>query len=142
MEGQRKDIDKVWYDAGMKICPRAIVVTVLCSCAAGQPSEAPPQPVLVESEPVRDPTAEPRVVENQPEQRDTPPQDLGDRDGDRVGDDKDLCPDDPEDADGFEDEDGCPDADNDRDGIPDVNDQCPNEPEVFDGRRDDDGCPD
>jgi len=34
-----------------------------------------------------------------------------DRDGDGVPNSADLCPDDPEDKDGFEDEDGCPDPD-------------------------------
>ena len=61
----------------------------------------------------------------------------GDRDGDGLKDDVDKCPDDPEDFDGFEDEDGCPDLDNDKDGIPDVLDKCPNEP----GPRENDGCP-
>ncbi|HRI54541.1 MAG TPA: DUF4398 domain-containing protein, partial [Pseudomonadota bacterium] len=37
---------------------------------------------------------------------------VGDRDGDGLLDDVDKCPDDPEDKDGFEDEDGCPDPDN------------------------------
>ena len=50
----------------------------------------------------------------------------GDRDGDGIVDAIDKCPDDPEDFDGFEDDDGCPDPDNDRDGIPDVQDKCPN----------------
>lgn len=66
----------------------------------------------------------------------------GDRDADGVADEADQCPDDPEDADGFEDEDGCPDPDNDRDGRPDVDDQCPSEPESDNGIADDDGCPD
>jgi OmpA-OmpF porin, OOP family len=66
----------------------------------------------------------------------------GDRDGDGIPDELDRCPDDPEDKDGFEDEDGCPDPDNDRDGILDVDDLCPNEPEDFDGFEDHDGCPD
>lgn len=66
----------------------------------------------------------------------------GDRDGDGIRDSKDRCPDDPEDFDGFEDSDGCPDLDNDKDGIPDAEDQCPNEPEDFDGFEDSDGCPD
>jgi OmpA-OmpF porin, OOP family len=66
---------------------------------------------------------------------------IGDRDGDGIKDDVDQCPDDPEDFDGFEDQDGCPDPDNDRDGIPDVDDQCPNEPEDKDGFEDEDGCP-
>ena len=66
----------------------------------------------------------------------------GDRDGDGVPDDVDKCPDEPEDRDGFEDDDGCPDPDNDGDGIPDVSDKCPNDPENFNGYQDDDGCPD
>src|SRR5215468_4639556 len=66
----------------------------------------------------------------------------GDRDGDGIPDELDKCPDDPEDFDGFQDEDGCPDPDNDRDGILDVDDLCPNEPEDFDGFEDHDGCPD
>jgi len=66
---------------------------------------------------------------------------IGDRDGDGLKDDVDKCPDDPEDFDGFEDEDGCPDPDNDRDGIPDVDDKCPNIPEDKDGYQDEDGCP-
>jgi outer membrane protein OmpA-like peptidoglycan-associated protein len=67
---------------------------------------------------------------------------MGDRDGDGIKDDVDKCPDDPEDWDGFEDEDGCPDPDNDKDGIPDELDACPNEPETFNGYKDEDGCPD
>jgi outer membrane protein OmpA-like peptidoglycan-associated protein len=65
-----------------------------------------------------------------------------DRDGDGIPDAVDACPDEPEDKDGFQDEDGCPDPDNDRDGIPDKDDQCPNEPEDKDGFQDQDGCPD
>jgi outer membrane protein OmpA-like peptidoglycan-associated protein len=65
-----------------------------------------------------------------------------DRDGDGVPDSIDRCPDDPEDHDGFQDEDGCPDLDNDGDGIQDVDDLCPNEPEDRDGFEDADGCPD
>ncbi len=65
----------------------------------------------------------------------------GDRDGDGIPDSVDACPDDPEDKDGFQDEDGCPDKDNDGDGIPDAQDKCPNEPEDKDGFQDADGCP-
>ncbi len=65
-----------------------------------------------------------------------------DRDGDGIPDDVDKCPNEPEDFDGFEDEDGCPDPDNDKDGIPDVVDKCPNEPETVNGVDDEDGCPD
>ncbi len=66
----------------------------------------------------------------------------GDRDGDGITDDVDKCPDQPEDKDGFQDADGCPDLDNDNDGIPDKDDKCPNEPEDKDGFQDADGCPD
>lgn len=65
----------------------------------------------------------------------------GDRDGDGILDNDDMCPDEPEDRDGFEDADGCPELDNDKDGILDPEDQCPNEPEPRDGNQDDDGCP-
>jgi outer membrane protein OmpA-like peptidoglycan-associated protein len=65
-----------------------------------------------------------------------------DRDGDGILDESDKCPDAPEDKDGFEDFDGCPDPDNDRDGIPDKQDACPRVREVFNGIEDEDGCPD
>ena len=48
---------------------------------------------------------------------------LVDTDGDGIPDIRDLCPTLPEDKDGFQDEDGCPDLDNDGDGIPDANDK-------------------
>jgi OmpA-OmpF porin, OOP family len=67
---------------------------------------------------------------------------MGDRDGDGIKDDVDKCPDDPEDYDGFEDEDGCPDPDNDQDKILDEVDNCPNDPETYNGYKDEDGCPD
>jgi outer membrane protein OmpA-like peptidoglycan-associated protein len=66
----------------------------------------------------------------------------GDKDGDGIPDDVDKCPTEPEDKDGFEDNDGCPDPDNDNDGIPDKLDKCPNDPEDKDGFEDTDGCPD
>ncbi len=94
-----------------------------------------------------------------------------DRDGDGIFDPSDHCVDQPEDFDGFQDEDGCPDPDNDNDGILDTadkcpneagpmqnlgcpildkdgdglnddKDKCPNEPEDKDGFEDEDGCPD
>jgi OmpA-OmpF porin, OOP family len=67
---------------------------------------------------------------------------VGDKDGDGILDNVDKCPTEPEDKDGFEDEDGCPDLDNDKDGIPDAKDKCPLEPEDKDGFQDEDGCPD
>ncbi len=61
---------------------------------------------------------------------------------DGISGDADKCPNDAEDKDGFQDEDGCPDADNDSDGIADAADKCPAEPEDKDNFQDDDGCPD
>ena len=73
--------------------------------------------------------------------KDKKPAAPGDSDGDGVTDDVDKCPDKPEDADGFEDEDGCPDDDNDGDGIADGADQCPDQAEDKNGVDDGDGCP-
>lgn len=63
-----------------------------------------------------------------------------DTDGDGIPDRLDKCPTDPEDFDGDQDEDGCPepDLDSDGDGIPDKNDGCKDQP----GPKDYDGCPD
>ncbi len=65
----------------------------------------------------------------------------GDTDGDGILDPYDKCPDQPEDRDGFQDNDGCPDPDNDGDGILDAEDKCPNDAEDKDGFQDYDGCP-
>jgi outer membrane protein OmpA-like peptidoglycan-associated protein len=65
-----------------------------------------------------------------------------DDDDDSVLNSKDKCPLDPEDYDGDQDADGCPEWDKDLDGIPDEKDQCPNDPEDKDGFEDADGCPD
>jgi len=72
------------------------------------------------------------------------PRPVAPRDTDRDGlvDSVDKCPTEPEDKDGFEDTDGCPELDNDGDGIVDATDRCPLEPEDKDGFQDDDGCPD
>ncbi|MCK5798693.1 MAG: OmpA family protein, partial [Deltaproteobacteria bacterium] len=68
--------------------------------------------------------------------------DMRDADHDGIYDSEDKCPNQPEDKDGFQDEDGCPDPDNDNDLIPDIRDKCPNQPEDKDGFQDEDGCPD
>ena len=65
-----------------------------------------------------------------------------DADEDGVADSNDKCPGELEDADGFEDDDGCPDLDHDHDGVPDTSDKCQGEPEVMNGVDDSDGCPD
>jgi thrombospondin type 3 repeat protein len=67
---------------------------------------------------------------------------MGDRDHDGIPDKRDQCPEQPEDFDGYQDEDGCPDLDNDGDGIPDTRDLAPDLPEDVDGFEDDDGRPD
>nr|HPH70376.1 porin family protein [Kofleriaceae bacterium] len=64
-----------------------------------------------------------------------------DPDSDGIKGDADKCPTEAEDKDGFQDEDGCPDADNDGDGVPDTADKCPGEAEDKDGFQDEDGCP-
>ncbi len=63
-----------------------------------------------------------------------------DVDLDGISDKLDACSREPEDFDGFEDEDGCPDPDNDDDGLSDLWDRCPDEPEDVDGYEDEDGC--
>ncbi len=66
-----------------------------------------------------------------------------DDDNDGIANDIDQCPEElPEDYDGFEDDDGCPEWDNDDDGVPDAQDQCATAQEDEDGFEDDDGCPD
>lgn len=60
-----------------------------------------------------------------------------DRDGDGINDDQDKCANEPEDKDGFQDQDGCPDLDNDGDGVPDERDDCPMDA----GAEDNKGCP-
>jgi OOP family OmpA-OmpF porin len=64
-----------------------------------------------------------------------------DRDGDGIPDDVDQCPDLPEDRDGIQDADGCPEDDADDDGIPDTVDACPLEKGVVDDDPKKNGCP-
>jgi outer membrane protein OmpA-like peptidoglycan-associated protein len=54
----------------------------------------------------------------------------------------DACPTLPEDFDGVEDDDGCPEGDEDDDGVLDYLDHCPYQDETINGFEDDDGCPD
>lgn len=65
-----------------------------------------------------------------------------DKDNDGMDDKFDLDPKHAEDFDGFQDDDGVPEADNDLDGIPDQFDKSPNEAEDIDGFCDDDSIPD
>ncbi len=79
-----------------------LVVEMACSGSVSNPA------------PLRSPVAEPRQQESDP-------------DGDGVNAESDLCPCVPEDVDGYEDDDGCPDDDNDFDGVFDACDECPGE---------------
>jgi outer membrane protein OmpA-like peptidoglycan-associated protein len=65
-----------------------------------------------------------------------------DADADGIPDASDKCVNEPEDKDGYQDSDGCPDTDNDADTILDKFDECPDNPEDVDGFEDKDGCPD
>lgn len=69
------------------------------------------------------------------------PEDPLDPDGDGIRAASDLCPDQPEDFDGYRDRDGCPDIDNDLDGLPDASDRCPDEAEWLAASENPDGCP-
>ncbi len=69
---------------------------------------------------------------------DTP---ITDVDGDGEAIVLDRCPSLPEDFDGHQDGDGCPELDNDMDRIEDLDDDCPNTPEDRNGINDGDGCP-
>jgi OmpA-OmpF porin, OOP family len=100
-------------------------------------------------------------------QRTTPNTPQNDIDEDGVLTSVDACPDNPEDIDGYKDEDGCPDCDydiewafciyqegvhpncpnattndHDGDGLFNIIDQCRELPEDKDGFQDQDGCPD
>ena len=65
-----------------------------------------------------------------------------DIDDDGVDDDVDQCRELPEDRDGYQDGDGCPEGDNDEDGVVDDEDQCQGKKEDEDSFQDEDGCPD
>ncbi len=66
----------------------------------------------------------------------------GDKDGDGYLDPEDTCPEQPENFNGYQDPDGCPDdPDTDGDGLVDSLDSCVLEPEDKDSYLDDDGCP-
>jgi OOP family OmpA-OmpF porin len=73
-----------------------------------------------------------RFRKNAPER-----QGFKDSDGDGVLDKDDKAPYEPEDYDGYRDDDGAPDPDNDGDGIPDGDDECPE----LKGEADHRGCP-
>lgn len=116
------------------------------ACGGGQRTDepAPSNQAPAAGEESPEPSAPQAPDQSVPPAQPSGPERSGaiDRDADGVLDDMDRCPDEPEDRDGFEDEDGCPEPDNDRDGILDVDDKCPAQPESKNGRQDEDGCPD
>jgi OmpA-OmpF porin, OOP family len=67
--------------------------------------------------------------------------DTRDSDGDGIANGRDKCVGEPEDKDGWQDDDGCPEDDNDGDLRADGQDKCPSVAEDIDGFDDDDGCP-
>ena len=106
---------------------KAVLVGIELTLLDRQPlPPAPPPPPSLPPPPPEPPAA-------------PPPKDS---DGDGILDADDKCPTEPEDKDGFEDTDGCPDGDNDKDGIADKDDACPDQAEVVNGVDDKDGCPD
>lgn len=114
-------------------------VRVLGGFGYSPPVARPAQAAVPATQPVPPAPAEAEsVVQAEPE----PEPISADRDIDGIPDQLDQCLDAPEDLDGFEDEDGCPDMDDDKDGIHDAVDACPRAPEDFDGVDDRDGCPD
>lgn len=87
--------------------------------------------------------AEATKLQSPPEYCTDQPAKPGDRDGDGYLDPVDKCPDEPENFQGFEDPDGCPDdPDTDGDGVTDSVDHCPLQAEDLDQYLDTDGCPD
>src|SRR5262245_10690780 len=106
----------------------ALVLAAGCWSASGSPPSARPAGPAEPAEPAANANLDP------------------DRDGVTGG--WDRCPDVPEDRDGVEDSDGCPEGkgysrhqDDDGDGIRDAVDGCPDDPEDFDTHQDEDGCP-
>jgi len=89
---------------------------------------APKQILVREKDQDKPPKPPPQIVKIE----------IVDTDQDGLPDKDDKCPDKPEDKDGFQDDDGCPDPDNDNDNVLDANDRCPNEPGPFLPNQ---GCP-
>jgi OmpA-OmpF porin, OOP family len=144
--GLTQDVENAERNGAMRCAPRELALakshlrfasTKLdqgqLSAAEAQLGIAEPNAHAALSQSPPDQCAE-RPIESEPNDPDT--------DGDHIPDSRDQCILEPEDVDGYLDDDGCPDPDNDSDGIPDAVDKCPNQPEDFDGFQDSDGCPD
>ena len=101
----------------------ALVCVAIPACSSGPQLRSDSKPAATSADKPKEPLVV-RVAD-------------ADRDGDGIPDIVDRCPDEPEDYDGFQDDDGCPDRDNDNDGVPDAEDRCPNTP----GPPENAGCP-
>lgn len=156
-----------------------LAILVFAGCDSAKPDEPPsaptrsaviprpatPRPVLPTAEDTDDEEGDATANEaEESEEADTHVAVTPDRDHDGIPDSVDKCPDQPEDIDGFEDSDGCPDPDVDvdhgnfdgfdehdygpdeymerdrdsEDELVDVIDRCPDSPDADDN----DGCPD
>jgi OOP family OmpA-OmpF porin len=148
--GLQKTVDDAEKNGAMKCAPRELAVArsnlefaeidldqgFLSAAQAHMAKAEPNAQAAFEMSPPDRCTAREfvEVAEAKPVDKDT--------DGDTIVDSRDQCILEPEDMDGYLDDDGCPDPDNDADTIPDTADKCPMQPEDFDGWQDDDGCPD
>ena len=148
IRGLTTTVDDAEKNGAMKCSPRELAIArsqlEFAGIALDQGQLSRAQAHLAKAEPNAQ-----AALENSPPDRCTSrefveveePKDV-DTDGDGIPDSRDQCIHEPEDKDGYLDDDGCPDPDNDGDGIPDTADKCPNEPEDMDGFQDQDGCPD
>ncbi len=150
IDGLSQDVINAEKNGAMRCAPRELALAKAhlrfaqteldqgqLSAAVDQVAIAEPNAHAALEQSPPDRCAERKIVEARP-----PPPGDKDTDGDHIFDSRDQCILEPEDVDGYLDQDGCPEPDNDADGIPDSMDKCPNQPEDIDGFQDADGCPD
>jgi len=106
----------------------ALALAIVAGCATKPPAAAPKPP----------PKEHKIVVEVIEPSEPTSKDGSDDIDGDGITGKSDRCPSKREDKDGFQDDDGCPEADNDHDGSEDRIDACPLEVGPLENK----GCPD
>jgi OOP family OmpA-OmpF porin len=147
IDGLSQDVQNAEKNGAMRCAPRELALAkahlrfAAVELDQGQMSDAAQQLMIAE------PNARAALAQSPPDRcaergfKEVVVEDK-DTDGDNIPDSRDQCILEPEDVDGYLDDDGCPDPDNDGDGIPDANDKCPMKPEDIDGFQDADGCPD
>ncbi len=153
ISGLQQDVENAEKNGAMRCAPRELALAkshlrfAAVELDQGEMSNAEHHMLIAEpnahaalQQSPPDRCAERRFVETAPPPPAAPVDE--DTDGDHILDSKDQCILEPEDVDGYLDEDGCPDPDNDSDGIVDANDKCPMVAEDIDGFQDEDGCPD